>query len=111
MDPRDVEVMPECNGGGGEVTEDGVFDADGVRMELTLKSDEGFGEVSTVLVVAVESDDVVEVGGVLGGVAGGELPELVASVASELLLLALRPLWCCSSWSRIIAEKCSLPEH
>ena len=71
----DPEV--ELGGKGGEVTDEGVFEADGVSRELTLKSDEGLGEVNTV-VVEVDAVEVVEVklgevvlgGGVFGGVEG-----------------------------------------
>ena len=67
-------VPPELGGRGGDVTEEGVFEADGVSRELTLKSDEGLGEVNTVVVVevdaVVEAGEVGLGGGVLGGVEG-----------------------------------------
>ena len=71
-------VPPELGGRGGDVTEEGVFEAEGVSKELTLKSDDGLGDVNTVVVVEV--DAVVEFamefgveglgGGVFGGVEG-----------------------------------------
>lgn len=66
-----TEVGGGCDdGGGGEVTDDGVFEADGVRIELTLKSEDAFGDVM-VVVGAVEAvvESVVDIGGVVGGVA------------------------------------------
>ena len=61
----------ELGGKGGDVTDEGVFEADGVSRELTLKSDEGLGEVNTVVVVEVDAE--VEAGevGLGGGVFGG----------------------------------------
>ena len=63
---------PEVGGRGGDVTDEGVFEAEGVSRELTLKSDEGLGDVNTV-VVEVEAVGVVVLGGgVFGGVVGAE---------------------------------------
>ena len=56
-----VEVIESEGAGGGEVTDEGVFDADGVRIELTLKSEDGFGEVSTVGVDVLPVVDVSDV--------------------------------------------------
>ena len=69
-------VPPELGGRGGDVTEEGVFEAEGVSKELTLKSDDGLGDVNTVAVVVVEVDAVefaIELGvvGLGGGVFGG----------------------------------------
>ena len=81
-----VVVEPEGRGGG-EVTEEGVLDAEGVRIELTLKSDDGFGEVNTEVVVVdpVEAGGVEAVGGgggVFGGVVGEAEPNLVELLTS-----------------------------
>ena len=84
-------VPPEVGGRGGDVTEEGVFEAEGVSKELTLKSDDGLGDVNTVVVVEV--DAVVEFvmefgvvglgGGVFGGVEGELFPPAFAIVDEE----------------------------
>ena len=86
-------VPPELGGRGGDVTEEGVFEAEGVSKELTLKSDDGLGDVNTVAVVVVEVDAVVEFamefgveglgGGVFGGVEGELFPPAFAIVDEE----------------------------
>ena len=91
--------------GGGEVT---LFDvpfecADGVRIELTLKSEEGFGEVNTVVEVVDVVDEVSDVvdanvgGGVFGGVVGDVEP---SRVDDDTTVSSMSTGLC--SWSRII---------
>ena len=99
--------------GDGEVT--ALFEvpllvgADGVKIELTLKSDEGLGEVNTVVEVVdalvdevSEPIDVVAVliqvgGGVFGGVVGDVEP---SRVDDETTVSSMSTGLC--SWSRII---------
>ena len=102
-------------GGGGEFTVlfelvVPLFDgADGVRIELTLKSDEGLGDVNTVvefvngaLVDEVsepgfEPGTIVDGGGVFGGVVGEVEPSLVDD---DTTVSSMSTGLC--SWSRII---------
>lgn len=109
--------MFELLGGTGEVTAlfvvPPLFDgADGVRIELTLKSDEGLGDVNTVVdVVDALVDEVSEPmvvdkpaldpmqvgGGVFGGVVGDVEP---SRVDDETTVSSMSTGLC--SWSRII---------
>ena len=92
--------------GGGEVTLfDVPLDADGVKIELTLKSEEGFGEVNTVVEVVDVVDEVSDVvdgpnvvgGGVFGGVVGDVEP---SRVDDDTTVSSMSTGLC--SWSRII---------
>jgi len=92
--------------GGGEVTLfDVPLDADGVKIELTLKSEEGFGEVNTVVEVVDVVDEVSDVvdgpnvvgGGVFGGVVGDVEP---SRVDDDTTVSSMSTALC--SWSRII---------
>jgi hypothetical protein len=82
---------------------DVVLEADGVRIELTLKSEDGFGEVNTV-VEAVEVGAAAEVvveeleaGGVVGGVVHGDPIDDDTTVVSSM------GTGLCS-WSRIVCK-------
>jgi hypothetical protein len=82
---------------------DVVLEADGVRIELTLKSEDGFGEVNTVVEavkVGAAAEVVVEeleAGGVVGGVVHGDPIDDDTTVVSSM------GTGLCS-WSRIVCK-------